>query len=50
MILDEILEAKADSTNPWLDMIIEYHKKNWWDRYKKRKQLRNILAIIGMKI
>ena len=42
MILDEILEAKADSTNPWLDMIIEYHKKGWWDRYKKRKQLRKV--------
>ena len=42
MILDEILEAKADSTNPWLDMIMEYQKKGWWDRYNKRKQLRKV--------
>lgn len=45
MILDEILEAKADSTNPWLDMIMEYHKKGWLDRYKKRKQLRKVSKI-----
>lgn len=42
MILDEILEAKSDSANPWLDMIIEYKNKNWWKKYKKRNQLRKI--------
>lgn len=42
MILDEILEAKSDSTNPWLDMIIEYKNKNWWEKYKKKNQLRKV--------
>ena len=42
MILDEILEVKSDSTNPWLDMIMEYEHKNWWEKYKKRKQLRKV--------
>ena len=43
MILDEILEVKDDSSsNPWLDMIIEYQKKNWFDRYKKKRQLKKI--------
>ena len=42
MILDEILEAKSDSANPWLDMIIEYKNKNWWEKYKKKNQLRKV--------
>ena len=42
MILDEILEAKSDSTNPWLDMILEYKNKNWWEKYKKKNQLRKV--------
>jgi hypothetical protein len=42
MILDEILEAKSDSANPWLDMILEYKNKNWWEKYKKRNQLRKV--------
>lgn len=42
MILDEILETKSESAKPWLDMIIDYQNKNWWEKYKKRRQLRKV--------
>ena len=43
MILDDILESKNSTTaNPWIDMILEYQKKDIFTRYKKKYQLYKI--------
>lgn len=46
MILDSILESKSEnkneSANLWLELILKYQKESWFNRFKKKRDLKKV--------